>query len=315
MEKIQEIELTIKSADDGVFAISLVDQPAIEENFVALAAQDVEFKVVDEERRIVVGFALVPEKRILRLMGGKKFNIYFTKETVAQAAEDFMKKMMLKKFTTDHEEKVDGITVIESWVVEDAKHDKSNLYGLGAKGGEWVLMSKIDNNEVWDEVKAGKFKGYSIEARFDGFEQLQSKNKETMEEQIIKELNAVLSSQKVELSLIDDVVSLQKMVKERITLLDKATIEINKTVDLKDKLISLAKTTLTVINSNSNEVNILLKQITQAEGDLFKIARELNLNVREIPEMKLLLELKNEMTNKVKNELSGKTKLVEDIIK
>ncbi len=175
MEKIQEIELTIKSADDGVFAISLVDQPAIEENFVALAAQDVEFKVVDEERRIVVGFALVPEKRILRLMGGKKFNIYFTKETVAQAAEDFMKKMMLKKFTTDHEEKVDGITVIESWVVEDSKHDKSNLYGLGAKGGEWVLMSKIDNEAVWNEVKAGKFKGYSIEARFDGFEQLQSK--------------------------------------------------------------------------------------------------------------------------------------------
>jgi hypothetical protein len=205
MEKIQEIELRIKSADDGVFAISLVDQPAIEENFVALAAQDVEFKVVDEERRIVVGFALVPEKRILRLMGGKKFNIYFTKETVAQAAEDFMKKMMLKKFTTDHEEKVDGITVIESWVVEDAKHDKSNLYGLGAKGGEWVLMSKIDNNEVWDEVKAGKFKGYSIEARFDGFEQLQSKNKETMEEQIIKELNAVLSSQKVELTTVEDV--------------------------------------------------------------------------------------------------------------
>jgi hypothetical protein len=186
MEKIQEIELTIKSADDGVFAISLVDQPAIEENFVALAAQDVEFKVVDEERRIVVGFALVPEKRILRLMGGKKFNIYFTKETVAQAAEDFMKKMMLKKFTTDHEEKVDGITVIESWVVEDAKHDKSNLYGLGAKGGEWVLMSKIDNNEVWDEVKAGKFKGYSIEARFDGFEQLQSKT-------IIEELEEVIN--------------------------------------------------------------------------------------------------------------------------
>lgn len=186
MEKIQEIELTIKSADDGVFAISLVDQPAIEENFVALAAQEVEFKVVDEERRIVVGFALVPEKRILRLMGGKKFNIYFTKETVAQAAEDFMKKMMLKKFTTDHEEKVDGITVIESWVVEDAKHDKSNLYNLNAKGGEWVLMSKIDNDAVWNEVKAGKFKGYSIEARFDGFEQLQSKT-------ILEELEEVIN--------------------------------------------------------------------------------------------------------------------------
>lgn len=213
MEKIQEIELTIKSADDGVFAISLVDQPAIEENFVALASQEVEFKVVDEERRIVVGFALVPEKRILRLMGGKKFNIYFTKETVAQAAEDFMKKMMLKKFTTDHEEKVDGITVIESWVVEDTRHDKSNLYNLNAKGGEWVLMSKIDNDEVWNEVKAGKFKGYSIEARFDGFEQLQKK--ETMEEKILKELNAVLSSQKVELALTDDIKEQYKIIETR----------------------------------------------------------------------------------------------------
>ena len=258
MEKIQEIELTIKSADDGVFAISLVDQPAIEENFVALAAQDVEFKVVDEERRIVVGFALVPEKRILRLMGGKKFNIYFTKETVAQAAEDFMKKMMLKKFTTDHEEKVDGITVIESWVVEDVKHDKSNLYGLGAKGGEWVLMSKIDNNEVWNEVKAGKFKGYSIEARFDGFEQLQSKNKETMEEQILKELNAVLSSQKVELTTVDDVANRFKSI-----------------IDINNKSVGTLENSRVELKASSliqkevvSKCEVLLDQISQFEKQI-----------------------------------------------
>ena len=258
MEKIQEIELTIKSADDGVFAISLVDQPAIEENFVALAAQDVEFKVVDEERRIVVGFALVPEKRILRLMGGKKFNIYFTKETVAQAAEDFMKKMMLKKFTTDHEEKVDGITVIESWVVEDSKHDKSNLYGLGAKGGEWVLMSKIDNNEVWNEVKAGKFKGYSIEARFDGFEQLQSKNKETMEEQILKELNAVLSSQKVELTTVDDVANRFKSI-----------------IDINNKSVGTLENSRVELKASSliqkevvSKCEVLLDQISQFEKQI-----------------------------------------------
>ena len=257
MEKIQEIELTIKSADDGVFAISLVDQPAIEENFVALAAQDVEFKVVDEERRIVVGFALVPEKRILRLMGGKKFNIYFTKETVAQAAEDFMKKMMLKKFTTDHEEKVDGITVIESWVVEDSKHDKSNLYGLGAKGGEWVLMSKIDNNEVWNEVKAGKFKGYSIEARFDGFEQLQSKT-ETMEEQILKELNAVLSSQKVELTTVDDVVNRFKSI-----------------IDINNKSVGTLENSRVELKASSliqkevvSKCEVLLDQISQFEKQI-----------------------------------------------
>jgi uncharacterized phage infection (PIP) family protein YhgE len=124
-----------------------------------------------------------------------------------------------------------------------------------------------------------------------------------------------LASHKVELALIDDVVSLQKMVKERISLLDKATNEVNKTFDLKDKLISAAKTTLSVLNSNTNELNTLMNKINKVEVDLTKIARELNLNVREIPEMKLLLELKNEMANKFKNELAGKTKLVEDILK
>ena len=275
MEKIQEIELTIKSADDGVFAISLVDQPAIEENFVALAAQDVEFKVVDEERRIVVGFALVPEKRILRLMGGKKFNIYFTKETVAQAAEDFMKKMMLKKFTTDHEEKVDGITVIESWVVEDSKNDKSNLYGLGAKGGEWVLMSKIDNEAVWNEVKAGKFKGYSIEARFDGFEQLQSKEK-TMEEKIINELNAVLSSQKVELSLLDD---LNKLSKD----LESVNEVHQKQLAQHKQLLDSIKQT---ISKNSNISTSLLTKIQDAE----RASKELGVDNKFIGKYQRILD-------------------------
>lgn len=176
MEKIQEIELTIKTEDDGVFAVSLVENPAIEKDFVFLSSESIELKVIDEERRIVVGFALVPEKRIYRKMNGKEFNIFFTKQTVAQTAEVYMKKLNLNKFTTEHEQKVQGVSVIESWIVEDAKNDKSNIYNLGAKGGEWVLMSKIYNDSIWNEIKNGTFKGYSIEGAFDGFEQLHSKD-------------------------------------------------------------------------------------------------------------------------------------------
>jgi hypothetical protein len=282
MEKLQEIELTIKNADDGVFAISLVDSPAIEENFVALAAQDVEFKVVDEERRIVVGFALVPEKRILRLMGGKKFNIYFTKETIATAAEDFMKKMMLKKFTTDHEEKVDGVTVIESWVVEDAKHDKSNIYGLGAKGGEWVLMSKIDNDAIWNEVKAGKFKGYSIEARFDGFEQLQSKT-ETMEEQIIKELNAVLSSQKVEFGITEDAAAGYNLVNRFI---EESQFIKSQITDTAAKIVTLQKEASAKYKSNEEWLKRGNSVVDKAEGLIKNIeakANELGIKPESVP--------------------------------
>lgn len=192
MAKLQDIELKIKDETEGVFAISLVDEPAIEENFVALSAHEIELKVVDEERRIVVGFALVPDKKIYRRQKVgeevKEFNIFFSKETVAKTAELFMKKLNLDKFTVDHAKQVDGISVIESWVVEDSKNDKSNLYKLDPQGGEWVVMAKIYNDQVWSEVKDGKYKGFSIEGMFDGFEQLQSKTKEETIYQQIKDL-------------------------------------------------------------------------------------------------------------------------------
>ena len=191
MKKLQEIELTIKNeSEDGVFAISLVENPAIEEYFVCLSKDEVQLKVVDEEKRIVVGFALVPDKRIYRVMQGKEFNIYFSKDTVRQSAELFMKKMNTQNFTLEHEQKVEGISVIESWIVEDAKQDKSNLYNLGAKGGEWVVMSKVYNDAVWNEIKLGKYGAYSIEAMYDGFKQLQSK---TQEELLIEELKQIIN--------------------------------------------------------------------------------------------------------------------------
>ena len=188
MEKLQEIELKIKDEnEDGVFAVSLVESPAIEKDFLALSSDKLELKVIDEERRIVVGFALIPEKRIYRRVKDKEFNIFFTAETVSKTSELFMKKMNLNKFTTEHEKEVEGISVIESWVVEDAKNDKSNIYNLGAKGGEWVLMSKIYNDEIWKQVKEGTFKGYSIEGMFDGFQDLDMSNDEDLTKELIIE--------------------------------------------------------------------------------------------------------------------------------
>jgi hypothetical protein len=94
--KLQEVELFIKDEnEDGVFAVSLVENPAIEENFIALSGYKMELKVVDDEKRIVTGLALVPEKRIYRKIKEKEFNIYFSKETIYKTAELFMKKLNL----------------------------------------------------------------------------------------------------------------------------------------------------------------------------------------------------------------------------
>jgi hypothetical protein len=178
MKELQEIELKIKDEnEDGVFAVSLVENGAIEEDYkVLLSKQEIQLKILNEEKRLVVGFALIPEKRIYRKVKDKEFNIFFTAETIHKTHEMFMKKMNLNKFTTEHNKEVTGVSVIESWIVEDPKNDKSNIYELGAKGGEWVLMSKIYNDEVWEQVKAGTFKGYSIEGMFDGFQDLDMKD-------------------------------------------------------------------------------------------------------------------------------------------
>ena len=151
---------------DGIEAISLVEQPATEENFIALGKHKVEFKTIDEERRIIIGLALVPDKEIYRKQGDHEFNIKFSKETVRKASELYLKRLKNNNTTLEHESKADGISVIESWIIEDAKMDKSNLYKLNATDGAWCVVMKIDNDSVWKDIKAGKYLGLSIEGFF-----------------------------------------------------------------------------------------------------------------------------------------------------
>ena len=185
MEKLQDIELTIKDVDiHGVFAVSLVEKPAIEKDFIALSKDEIKLKVIDEERRIVVGFALVPDKKIYRRVKDKEFNVFFSKDTIREISELYMKNLNLNKFTVEHENNIKGVNVIESWIVEDPKNDKSNLYNLDAKGGEWVMMSKIYNDDVWNDIKNGEYKGYSIEGRFDGLQNLEMSEDNEREETI-----------------------------------------------------------------------------------------------------------------------------------
>ena len=200
MSKLQTIYLDIKDDDDGVYAISLVGDPAIEENFIALSKEHVEFKAIDDERKIVVGFALVPEKEIYRKISdkkskhfGKEFNIKFSKETVAKTAELFMKNLHGNNFTSEHQKPVSGASVIESWMVEDPKNDKSNIYNLKAKGGEWVIMVKLYNEEEYQKAKDGTYKGFSIEAMYDGFDQLEASTELTSDDNLIETIKQILN--------------------------------------------------------------------------------------------------------------------------
>lgn len=187
---MQNIELTIKEEDQGCFAISLVDKPAIEEDFIFLSTLDVELQVANDEKREVVGLALVPNKQIYRRIQDKEFTISFSEETIAKVQELYLKKNYNNNVTVDHDHNVEGVSLIESWIVEDEKHDKSNIYKLDAVKGSWVVKMKVYNEEVWQQIKDGKFKGFSIEGKFDGLDQLEAES----HEDIINEIKELLKS-------------------------------------------------------------------------------------------------------------------------
>jgi hypothetical protein len=184
MDKLEVIELFINEDElkDGVEAISLVESPAIEENFVALNKHKVEFKTIDEEKRIVIGLALVPDKEIYRRQGEHEFNIVFSKDTVRKASELYLKRLKNNNATLEHETEVKDVSVIESWIVQDVNVDKSKLYGLNAVEGAWVVTMKIDNDKVWQDVKNGKYLGFSIEGFFSDQLEKEVKDELTAEE-------------------------------------------------------------------------------------------------------------------------------------
>jgi len=165
---LDTIELFIDELNirNGIYALSFVKTPAIEENFIALSEQKVEFKAVDGDKRIIIGYALVPDKKILRAKGDYKFNVIFSKDTVKQASHLYLSKLKANNTTVDHLEKVDGVSVVESWVVDDIKNDKVNLYGLNPIEGAWAVVMKVNNDEVWNDIKEGNYLGLSIEGIF-----------------------------------------------------------------------------------------------------------------------------------------------------
>ena len=164
--KVETIELFLQDLEDGIKAISFVNDPAIEENWVALSKQKVAFKSVDDEKRIVVGIALKPDFEIPRRNGDEIYNVIFSKETVRQASHLYFKQLNNNEATLEHEQKASGLCVVESWIVDDPTSDKSNKYGLEASEGDWVVMMSVDNDDVWKEVKEGTYLGFSIEGNF-----------------------------------------------------------------------------------------------------------------------------------------------------
>ena len=160
-------ELILQDEEDGIFANSLVAAGAIERDFVYFS-NEVNFAQVSDEKRLVAGPMLIPNKKILRLTeDGERYYVYFSEQTIENVARKFMKNGFGAEVTLEHGQKTDGVYLTELWLVEQPTKDKSNLYGFTLPKGTLFAVYKVENDAVWEKVKDGTFNGYSIEGLFE----------------------------------------------------------------------------------------------------------------------------------------------------
>ena len=196
MKEIDLVELFIdeNESDNGIQAISFVESPAIEENFIALSKHKVEFKSIDEEKKIIIGLALVPDKPIYRRKDDYEYNIIFSKETVRKGSELYLKNLRNNNTTLEHQQLTSGVSIIESWIVEDTEKDKTALYNLNAVVGAWAVVMKVDNESVWEDIKKKKYLGLSIEGVFSQAKEDMSKDDDDISaEELVNELKELMN--------------------------------------------------------------------------------------------------------------------------
>ena len=151
--------------DSETYKISMVSEPAIEVDYVALSKQDeVQVKLSSDERHICYGPALIPNKDIYRNNGEQEFYINFTEESIVKMSQEFMKNYKQHEVNLQHEENVDEVYVCESWIVEDPYRDKANALGFNVPKNTWMVGMKVNNIDTWERVKSGELKGFSVES-------------------------------------------------------------------------------------------------------------------------------------------------------
>ena len=171
--KIIELTISDNPSDLNLEAISLVEEPAVEINFMIFSKNNQTQKkyIFTEnkigEKQMVYGPALIPDKLILRQNEetGEYYSVYFSKQTVDKCMNAYMSKNF-NKFTVDHENNIKNIRIIENWKVEDPKNDKANHLGFQVPAGTWMTGAKVDNEMIWEKIKAGELRGFSIEGFF-----------------------------------------------------------------------------------------------------------------------------------------------------
>lgn len=149
--------------DSETYKISMVSEPAISVDYVALAKEN-QIKLSSDERHICYGPALIPNLDIYRNNGQTEYYLSFTEESIIKMSQEFMKNYRQHEVNLQHEDDVDEVYVCESWLVEDPYRDKANFLGFNVPKNTWMIAMKVNNIDTWERVKSGELRGFSCEA-------------------------------------------------------------------------------------------------------------------------------------------------------
>jgi len=213
LTKITELVISDDNEELSIDAISLVTSPAIEVDFVFFGKDkhNLTFSKIDEEKRMLISPALIPNKQIFRYNPNtdSEYYVYFSTDTVRKASELYLKYNNHHKATYQHQDRVAGVLTVESWIKE-GDQDKSKMYGYDLPNGTWFVKMKIENNDLWEKIKAGELKGLSIEGYF--VDKMEKMSKTVTDEEIVEAYNELVKEgkiNKVKLSIFQDIEKLR----------------------------------------------------------------------------------------------------------
>lgn len=182
---MKTFNLRINEEDEsGVDYIALVDSPAIESDWIAFNEAKQNFKIEDEEKRIVSGYFMIADKPIYR--NNEKFgehNVIFDCDTIKQIALKFMRSGFNSQTNLMHNEdyQLDDVFVFESLLVDSARGVAAPSNFEKVADGSWWGSMFVKNDEVWESIKQGKFKGFSVEGMFGYADEFKTQQKEAKE--------------------------------------------------------------------------------------------------------------------------------------
>ena len=320
----------VKPSTSDIYAVSLVEEEAVESGFIALSKQKqpMDFKIHNEEKRMLYGVALRADFPIYRCYGEDEFYLTFDANAIERLVNKFMSNYGQKSFTIDHMEPAEGIVITESWLVKDTENDKSNALGLeNVSEGSWIIGCKINNDEIWQSIKEGRWHGFSIESWIDmeEIEEFKKINKEN------KKIDMTVKKSKFE-EMIDKI---KEIISDAVTEADGQDTEVqdevvDKAADAVEEVVNNEETGTTdeVVEAEENKtpteeiVNDVVEEVQEetqtteeAADNLQEVVDQLQAEVDSLKKENEQLKAKNQkmskqpstkvVTNKKENNVGG----------